>query len=261
MSVCGCDGSGTIEQDGKLVLCECYWVKQALKALPPDISRVDILPAHFELPFLKDNKGVRRMLYIRGAYQDIRAVIKTVVLFNPAKWVKIISDKDILNVYVGSMSKSQRPEDYTGPIYNNIQDLVEPPDLLIIHLGMVFNKNRAAAGALEESLAHRINAARPTWAFSTYEKPFSANDPSCSPGVEEILKNSMQTVDIPRICSQFTPASSPTENPFTPEPVSKRPTFEDKPRKFKPEIVDSSNPLSAYGSGVKKKKPFGRGDN
>jgi hypothetical protein len=259
-----CSGTGTVERGGKLFNCECFYVKQATNRMPMHIRRADILPAHMALPIIQ---FIDRSLYVRGTYSDIKAVIKATILRHETKWIKLTSDAEIRNVYVGSMSKSSKSEDYVGDIYNNLQDLMDPPNLVIVHLNVISNKNKAAPGALEESLAHRINNDKPIWVFSTYESPFTQSSYAYSARVNEIIDSGFLPVDIPRInqADQHSLIARPEASIFEPEAAGTAWNTESKKsKKAKAARDDDIDPsLAAWGAGVKRKskKPFGNGEN
>lgn len=254
-----CDGSGTIEQDGKLKNCECFYVKQAALSMPPYIRHAVILPQHLELPVLKIINNISpwcRSIFMRGSCADLNAIIKALLLKYPTKWIKLTSDAEIRNVYVGSMSKSARSDDYAGAIYNNIQDLIDPPQLIVIRLNTIANKNKAAPGALEEALNHRLMNDKPVWAYSDDEDAFNPGSFAYSLRVNELLTKSMKEIRIPIIA----PESSIEERGLSPDFIpQKHPVLPERPQIKEKEYVDKSDPLSGYGVGVKKKKsPFGR---
>jgi hypothetical protein len=252
-----CMGSGTIERDGKLYNCECYYIKQSQQSMPLYVQRAIVTPQHLELPIIQ---AIDKILFIKGTRADINAIIKAVMLKYNAKWIKLTSDAEIRNVYVGSMSKQSRSEDYTGEIYNNIQDLMDPPDLVIIHLGVISNKNKAAPGALEEALAHRINGAKPVWAFSLADNPFTSSSFAYSLRVDELINSYMMPVSIPHIAKQES-THSIIDVEYTNQTESKsesehNPEREMPKREKEKEKPDPNDPLSNYGSGVTKKRTF-----
>lgn len=99
--------------------------------------------------------------------------------------VRVTTDSQIKNVFVGNERvnavKSQEDLDEkkavsrrreATAINNSLYDLAGGPDLLIIRLGMLGHTNKAAAGALVETLRIRQHAHRPTWLWEMPGKPF-----------------------------------------------------------------------------------------
>ena len=250
---CECGGTGVIEKDGKIYNCECYYVKQSQQSMPLYIQRAIVTPQHLELPIVQ---AIDKTLYIKGTRADVNAVIKAVMLKYCAKWIKLTSDAEIRNVYVGSMSKQARSEDYTGEIYNNIQDLMDPPDLIIVHLGVISNKNRAAAGALEEALAHRINGAKPIWAFSLADNPFTSSSFAYSLRVDELINSYMVPINLPHVAKSEVAKSVIDTDEHASQKSVREPEM--PKREKEKERIDSSDPLSSYGSGVTKKRTFNK---
>lgn len=258
-----CSGAGVIEKKGVLYSCECESNKRLAQAMPMNIQLAEVTAKHLALPVVR---AFNKSVFVKGSRTDINSIIKTLFLLNPSKWIKLTSDVEIRNIYVGSMSKAAHSADYDGEVYNNLQELVEPPDLVIIHLGVLSNKNKAAPGALEEALTHRFNKLRPVWAFSTYESPFTSASYAFSPRVSEVIDNHMIPVVLPKLSTERQSASVVESSNIVPEssqPEPDPPKYEPKKKGIRPRVdidgnpPETSNPLDIYGAGVKKKNTFG----
>lgn len=143
-------------------------------------------------------------LFITAHWADAKAIIKGVLfkaaVVPPSKFVRFTSDAEIRDVYVGSKAKSSKSADYEGgDVYNNIEDLVGPPDLLIVKLNEIGNPNKRAAGALAESIAHRLDRDRAVWLISCVENQFGIGSFAYSAAVYTLLVDGCDRVTVPQI--------------------------------------------------------------
>lgn len=79
---------------------------------------------------------------------------------------RIVTDEELKNVWVGNRSyKSMSPEARElMPTFNSLGDLLGADiDLVIIKLGYIGHRNRAAPGLLKEALLIRESLRKPTW--------------------------------------------------------------------------------------------------
>ncbi len=197
-----CSGSGTIEeQDGRLRECECALIRRAVAMMTPQFRKADLRHEHVRTGILDLTE---KSLFINVHWPDMKAIIKGVMIKfmvkPPPRFVRFTSDAEIRDVYVGSKSKSARSADYDGTdIYNNLEDLVGPPDLLIVKLNEIGNKNKAAPGALAEALSHRVDRDKPTWVVSCAENRFVLGSYAYSAAVYSILEDGCSRFNIPQI--------------------------------------------------------------
>jgi hypothetical protein len=274
-----CSGSGTIEKGGKLFECECALLRRISAAMPPPIRKATVLPEHLRTGLLEKTG---RSLFINVHWQDMKAILKAVMIKFPQKFVRITSDAEIRDVYVGSKSKSARSADYEGnDIYNNIEDLVGPPDLLVVKLNEIKNRNKAAPGALAEGLAHRLDRDKPTWVISCVETRFGIGSYAYSEAVAEIVSAGCERVTVPQTLvpkeengfffefdktqqaeTAGTAAAGPVEDaaPSGPSEKPARPK-----RQIRSSDESDGNPLqdsrlASMGQGLTKKKKFQRRD-
>jgi len=262
-----CGGREVVEREGKLYECVCAFIKRIATSMPPYVRKAEILPAHLELPIIK---SVDQSIYVSAAWSDMKAVIKAVMLKYSNKFTKVSSDAEIRDVFVGSKSKASKTDDYNGEVFNNLQDLMDPPDLMIVRLNEMAYKNKAAAGALEEALSYRLDRDKPTWVLSDLDKRFVRGSFSYSDSVAELLSTGYFRMNIARIskrpsiddvlfvdpadANQFVNPGDEHASPQQPPPRSKH-------KKQDPEDlplgVEADSPLAQYGSGIDKPKRFG----
>jgi hypothetical protein len=273
-----CHGEGVLEKDGRLVECFCAFVRRRASSMPEYVRRAPVLPEHIDHP-VTEMEGSH--VHLVACLSDIHSIIKVMLLKHPKLFIKMTTDAEIKNAHVGSMSRAAKSSDYVGDdVYNNIQDLVGPPDLLIILLGSLGTKNKTASAALLEAINHRIDSRRPVWTLSNSEKPFTRQSPSWSEDVESTIRG-FRKIRIPRITpvppsiddeaeeSIFADVSpSQIAQPQAEVGVSevgqgvavKKEKKDWKSQKLKAEVMadDNGDGLSIYGSGTAKSNKRGK---
>ncbi len=199
-----CNGSSYFEKDGKIYECRCALLKRLAASMPIFIRDSRVKEEHANHILTNKYKG---LYYIHCHWSDIKPIIKVTLIKNPNLHVKITSDREIRDVGVGATSKSAKSED-SDSIYNTLQELVEPPHLLIIRLNELGYKNKAAPGFLEEAISIRADRNMPVWVLSDKNKPFSFNSFAYSETVWDLISQTFRTVDIPKIADSTNLTSS-----------------------------------------------------
>lgn len=276
-----CHGEGVLERGGKLTECFCAFVRRRASSMPDYVRRANVLPEHIDHPVTgMQGSHVHVVAYL----SDVYSIVKVMLLKHPRLFIKMTTDAVIKDVHVGSMSRSAKSSDYVGDdVYNNIRDLVDPPDLLIIQLGALGTRNKTAAAALLEAINHRIDSRKPVWTLSNSDKPFTRQSPSWSEDVESTIRG-FRKVRIPRIApvpppvddeaeesifadvspSQMSQSTQMAENTGVSEVgqsvAVKREKKDWKVKKAQDEAraEDNGDGLSMYGSGATKSSKRGR---
>lgn len=259
-----CSGVGYIETLEKTTECECSILKRLASSMPAYIRAAKVEKEHVNLPFIR---RARENLMVHAFWEDMKAIVKVVMYLNIDRYIKITTDLEIKNVGVGGMSRVSRGEE-GGEVYNTIQDLVDSPSLLIIHLNQLGYKNKAASGFLEEAINSRIDRNKPIWLVSDKHKPFGPHAYSYSQSIIDLINSTFRKVDVPSISSasmrHMIESRSVIEEPRIFELENKRENQKvlpaavsvDKSVFFQEKSVDEA-PISIIGSG-NKKKAFGR---
>jgi hypothetical protein len=213
--------------------------------MPAFIRTAPVLEGHIRT-LLPDGKtrlmdAINRSLHITAYQADMRAFIKLVMIKYSNKFVRITSDREIRDVYVGSTSSKARGEFSKEPVYNNIEDLVKSPDLLLIKLNELKSKNRAASGALEEAMCYRLDRKQPLWMVSDKREPFHDSSFAWSETIGSILRSLVQVRVEAILPDNYVPPppTSLESSPLAPEPVHASPSPAPTPRK---EPVASPSP-------------------
>ncbi len=263
-----CDDREVVEKDGKLYECICSFLKRIASSMAPYVRKAEILPEHLTLPIIE---ATDKSLYVISAWMDMKAVTKAIILKNPNQLIKITSDAEIRDVFVGSKSKASKASGFEGEVFNNLQDLMDTPDLMLVRLNEITYKNKAAAGALEEALSYRLDRDKPTWVLSNMDKPFVQGSFAYSDSVAELLSTGYVRVRIPKISNQPTIDEQLFQSPVGLDEISgsKLPGVDSKPflgaketkkkyvEKDESVSIDLNNSLSRYGSGIESSKKFG----
>ena len=275
-----CAGQGVIEVEGRMLECECALVRRIAASMPAYLRRAEVKPDHLSTGLFKMFK---KNAFVVSSWPDMKAVVKAVIISNQNVFVKVTSDREIRDVYVGSKSRAAKGDE-EGQIYNSLEDLMDPPGLVVVRLNELSYKNKAAPGALEEAICYRMDRDKPTWLFSDVDRAFSIGSHAYSESIADVIRSNFPTVNVPRIITHN------QSDPFNSQPVSRIPDSmaefventnsaqepqepqgiqEERPRprpkaRIKPsEDVDAQSGMeSMYGGGLSKKGPpkgFGRG--
>jgi hypothetical protein len=164
-------------------------------SMPAYIRRAEVRKEHVSLPIMA---ALKKHALVISAWQDMKSVVKAAMISNPNMFIRITSDREIRDVYVGSKSRAARGDE-EGSIYNSLEDLMEPPSLCIVRLNELSYKNKAAPGALEEAICYRIDRDKPTWLYSDCDRPFTVGSHAYSDSIADVIKTNFPIVRIPRI--------------------------------------------------------------
>lgn len=106
--------------------------------------------------------------------------LRYVAVRMPPTWVfKVTSDAELVTAWLGNIGIQGKdildPDAYTvSTKYITITDLVSPPDLLIIKMGVKVARNQAASEVLAEAVNLRLSDSRPTWIWDEPNRPLGS---------------------------------------------------------------------------------------
>lgn len=186
--IAGCEGRGHIPvgEDGlEMRLCRNLFAKALRQHLGPEIANVQHVAIS---PLLQRGKIDRTgdNLFIRGCTWEGLLPHLKLVLANKGLFFsfRVVTDQQIKTIYVGDEHRKVRSADQ--PYYNSVGDFLgEGFDLVIVRLGYLGHRNRAAPGALKESLLVRDALNLPTWVVEDPDYPWRH---SCNEDVEQYLE-------------------------------------------------------------------------
>jgi hypothetical protein len=192
-----CGGIGVIEKEDRLYECLCAYLRRRAAEMAPYIRKAPVNSKHLELPIIELTD---KLLYVISPWADMKAIIKIVMIKNPKKYIRITSDREIRDVFVGATSRAARGDDEEqAMVFNTLQDLMDIPDLVIVRLNEMHYKNKAAPGALVEAVSFRADRDKPTWMISDTDRPFTNNSHAWSESMAELLSSGFVKTVIPRI--------------------------------------------------------------
>lgn len=122
----------------------------------------------------KENKSI-----IVTAGNNFLSHLKYVAVRQPTIWnFKVASDAELVTAWLGSVALSGKeildPDSYmVSTRYLTIVDLVSPPDLLVIRMGVKIARNQAASEVLAEAVNTRIHESKPTWIWDEPNHPLN----------------------------------------------------------------------------------------
>lgn len=193
-----CGGRGFIYPTGRLFdgghTCAC-----AIDGLKLDNMRKiwTPLPDAIEVKQFRENPGLKpflnRSAWITSPAPLFRAQLKALCYHKNPQWdARVIADGDILNAWFGTL-KAQGAKIYDVEIEESVlsaldvQDLVEPPPLLIIRMGVKRLPNKEAPNSLAEALSIREHIQKPVWVVDTPDYPLDGRHRFFSEDVEKFI--------------------------------------------------------------------------
>lgn len=202
-----CAGRGYIRVDeGTTSPCPRILARQLRNHLGREIADVRYVPS--PLFVLDKNRQVvedatQKNLFIRTEWPGFLPHLQWVLAHKGILFVfRVVTDTKIKSVFVGDEQYKARPAHMREDTltFNNLEDLVgSSVDLVIIKLGYLGYKNKAASGALLEALLVRDAHRKPTWVIDDSRSGYEWNH-SRSPEVEEYLSRFDQ-IDIAPVAS------------------------------------------------------------
>ena len=134
-----------------------------------------------DIPVLRQSppllKLVKHDIWITAPLELFKRHLKAVAFNKDTIWdAKVRTDAELLDSWFGT-AKAQGVKIYDIEIENStleaidIRDLVEPPELCIIILGIKQLPNKEAPNALLEAIGYRRHVGRPTWLVDQPDHP------------------------------------------------------------------------------------------
>lgn len=139
-----------------------------------------------EIPGLREKPPLvgltKRNLWLTASQPAFRAHLKAVCFNKATLWdARVYSDKDLLSAWLNT-ARAQGHEIFDSELRQltvsamDIDELVEPPDLVILITGIKHTPNKEAQNALLEALSCRRHLDRPTWVVDQPDHPL--DDPA-----------------------------------------------------------------------------------
>ena len=191
-----CGGTGFLYEESLLDggrYCECKLL--TLKIYNMDLvwrslSRSTAAPGKPKL-----TKYISQNLWISSPMELFRSHLKALCYLMPSSWdARVRSDADILDSWFGT-AKAQGVKIFDLEVSDSkvkaidIADLIGPPSLVILVLGVKRLPNKETPNAVLEAISYRQHDDVPTWIVDQPENPIlSTNHNAYSESLEEILQ-------------------------------------------------------------------------
>ena len=120
--------------------------------------------------------------------------LRHVAVRQPATWAfKVVSDAELVTAWLATAGLGGGeiidPDAHkVSTKYMTIPDLVTPPDLVVIRMGVKVARNVAAPEVLAEAINTRFHAGKPTWVWDEPAHPLDSGHLFWSDDVARILR-------------------------------------------------------------------------
>ena len=151
-------------------MCSCVLLRELranMERAMPGLSHSPVVGSSPLLDRERDN------LFVTASDEWFRAHLRHVVVRNPPTWfARVCSDADLVTAWLATVSLQGNqildPDaNAVSLTHATIADLVTPPDLLIVRMGIKAARNAACSEVLVEAINLRDHAGKPTWVWDT----------------------------------------------------------------------------------------------
>jgi hypothetical protein len=140
------------------------------------------------------------------AGDEFLAHLRHVAVRKPITWMmKVISDAELTTAWLASIALEGKDildaDAYKiSTRYITLVDLVHPPDLLVIRMGVKAARNSAAPEVLQEAIQTRLHEGKPTWLWDEPHHPLNPGHLFWSDSVGRVLSNwtRFTSLDVPK---------------------------------------------------------------
>jgi len=175
---------GIIVPGGAFVPCPCTYVERTFRNIEKGWKNLFLAPTlKGSSPLLECTES---NVWVTAPVRDFRAHLKHVSIRKGPTWdFKVVSDKTLMTADFANISI--KGIEILDPDFEDVEkmaskslevltlsDLIEPPELLIIQLG-VKGRNRHLPEVLFETLSQREHLFKKTWIWDQPNRPFSEN--------------------------------------------------------------------------------------
>jgi hypothetical protein len=192
-----CGGSGMVQgppdppHPPSFDRCECALRKDILANVERGYPGLSVAPVIEKSPLLGQHAA--NVWVTTG--QTFFSHLRHVAVRQPATWsFKVISDAELVTAWLATAGLGSGeiidPDAYrVSTKYMTIPDLVSPPDLVVIRMGIKVARNVAAPEVLAEAINTRLHDRKPTWVWDSKASPLDAGSLFWSTEVASILSS------------------------------------------------------------------------
>lgn len=194
-----CGGRGVVEIDTFSVKpCECTILRLLVKNVDRGWKGLMSAPnLDGNSPLLKSAQ-YNQDVWLTADRATLRMHLKHTALRMPHNWgFNVVSDAELMTAWLATAGLSGMkvldPDLMVSAAPVSLRkltlvDLVEPPDTLIIQLGVKLARNVALPEVLAEAISLRQSVGKPLWIVDSPTKPFREGHRAWSPEVRELLQ-------------------------------------------------------------------------
>ena len=206
-----CNGEQWLEEvrDGDVISrrCRCLERKMLLEFLGPELARTTHQRSPLFLPGFDVETGkvlgdrTVDNLFIKGTWARVAPHLRWALggkrHVDPAFSFRMVNDEKVLRVYLGDFAYNRRSAKSRDDIetFNNLSDLVSGLSLVIVRLGQLWYRNKAASAVLLEALHIRGSESAPTWLIEG-ERYFGEGHPFYSDELGRYIEESFEVIDL-----------------------------------------------------------------
>jgi hypothetical protein len=191
-----CEGTGIVVVPDvfpeRYRTCVCMHLKEIVRNVqagwPGLIKAAKIKGDESELwPYMEKN------LRVTASLGWFKAHLRWCAFRKPPPWdFMVVTDVDLMRAWLGSVALAGQeiidPDAASVSLRHlTLLDLVEPPELLVIRLGIKTASNKEMPNVLLETLLHRTHIGKPVWVYNDWSSPFDESMRSFSYETSECL--------------------------------------------------------------------------
>lgn len=166
--------------------CPCVLRRDIIANVERGMRGLSEAPVVSSSPFMERTHS---NLWVTATKAWFMAHLRHVAIRHPPTWYfKVVTDADLMTAWLASVAL--KGKDILDPdaakvsmTHLTLVDLVEPPELLIVRLGVKAARNVASPEVLLEALHHRDHIGMPTWLWDTPSMRLADGHVSYSPMV------------------------------------------------------------------------------
>lgn len=171
--------------------CECALARDLIRNLEKAWRGLSSAPRIQSSPLLDSAHGDA---YITANVPTFKSHLRHVAIKQGRNWsFTVATDADLITAWLASAALSGKeildPDAASVSLEKlTLVDLVDPPDLLIIRLGVKSARNSAMPEVFLEAISHRFHVGKPTWVVDQPDKKFGPSHIAYSDDASDMLR-------------------------------------------------------------------------
>lgn len=155
--------------------CDCVLHRDILENAERALAGLSEAPVVKTSPLLGQEENDVRIV----AGNEFLAHLRHVVIRKPPLWsAKVVSDAELVTAWLATVALKEEIRDADAHLISTrfltIPDLVVPPDLVVIRMGIKVARNVASSEVLGEALNIRFHEGKATWIWEDPLNPLEA---------------------------------------------------------------------------------------